>query len=87
MIPLLVRFIPEVLMGPYLVGFDTVAHYVPTTLHWLDGNVDFEFRRYCAIALLLRLTLQYLIFSASACPVLGFGLAVYFGRRVWVGAG
>jgi hypothetical protein len=26
-------------MGPYLVGFDTTAHYVPTTLQWLNGNV------------------------------------------------
>ncbi len=27
-------------MGPYLVGFDTSAHYVPTTLNWLNGAVD-----------------------------------------------
>ena len=31
-IPLLVRFIPEILMGPYVVGFDTIGYYVPTTL-------------------------------------------------------
>ena len=28
-------------MGPYVVGFDTMAHYVPTTLLWLRGNVTF----------------------------------------------
>jgi len=39
LIPLLVRFIPEVLIGPYLVGFDTLAHYLPTTLLWLNGSV------------------------------------------------
>jgi len=27
-------------MGPYLTGFDTMAHYVPTVLHWQQGNVD-----------------------------------------------
>jgi hypothetical protein len=40
LIPLLARCIPELLMGPYLVGFDTMAHYVPTTLLWLQGDVS-----------------------------------------------
>ena len=40
-IPLLLRVIPEVLMGPYVVGFDTMGHYVPTTLLWLRGDVSF----------------------------------------------
>jgi hypothetical protein len=39
-VPLLVRVIPEVLMGPYVVGFDTMGYYVPTTLLWLHGNVS-----------------------------------------------
>src|SRR5665647_690142 len=40
-VPLLLRAVPEVLMGPYVVGFDTMGHYVPTTLLWLRGNVSF----------------------------------------------
>jgi len=47
-IPLLLRAIPEVLMGPYVVGFDTMGHYVPTTLLWLKGGVDLW--RYIATA-------------------------------------
>ena len=39
-VPLIVRAIPEVLMYPYLTGFDTVAHYVPTSLLWMSGGVD-----------------------------------------------
>lgn len=39
-IPMLVRFIPEIIMGPYLVGFDNLAHYVPTTMLWLQGHVS-----------------------------------------------
>jgi hypothetical protein len=31
-VPLLVRVIPEVLMGSHVVGFDTLAYYVPKTL-------------------------------------------------------
>jgi len=40
LVPLLVRVVPELIMGPYLTGFDTMAHYVPTVLHWQAGNVD-----------------------------------------------
>jgi hypothetical protein len=40
-VPLLLRAVPEVLMGPYVVGFDTMGHYVPTTLLWLRGDVTF----------------------------------------------
>lgn len=39
--PLAVRAIPEVLMGPYVVGFDTLAYYVPNTLTWLRAGVGF----------------------------------------------
>lgn len=39
-IPLLIRLIPEVLMGPYVVGFDTMAYYLPTTTLWLHGGIS-----------------------------------------------
>src|SRR5665647_1423592 len=40
-VPLLLRAVPEFIMVPYLVGFDTLGHYVPTTLLWLRGDVTF----------------------------------------------
>ena len=40
-VPFLLRAVPEFIMGPYLVGFDTMGHYVPTTLLWLRGDVTF----------------------------------------------
>jgi hypothetical protein len=40
-IPFMIRFIPEIFMGPFVVGFDTIGSYVPTTLAWLNGGVDF----------------------------------------------
>ncbi len=40
-IPVIVRAIPEILMGPYLVGFDSVGYYVPNTLTWLGNGVSF----------------------------------------------
>ena len=41
LIPLVMRAIPEILMGPYVVGFDTLAYYVPNTLMWLRDGVGF----------------------------------------------
>ena len=32
LIPLFIRAIPEILVGPYPVGCDTIALYVPDTL-------------------------------------------------------
>ena len=34
------RAVPEILMAPYLCGFDTIAHYVPTSLSWLNNGVS-----------------------------------------------
>ena len=42
LIPFLVRCIPEMLMGPYIVGFDTIAHYVPTTIFWSNSNLSLD---------------------------------------------
>lgn len=39
-IPLVVRTIPEILMGPYIVGFDTLAFYIPNTLTWLHNGIN-----------------------------------------------
>jgi hypothetical protein len=41
LIPLAVRAIPEVLMGQFVVGFDTLGYYVPNTLTWLSEGVAF----------------------------------------------
>ncbi len=72
-------------MGQYIVGFDTMAHYVPTSILWLNGGVDLW--RYIATAPLFY-TLIVLLFSAGGpllvvlkvVPILlhGFlGLSIY----------
>jgi hypothetical protein len=44
LIPLTVRVLPEIVMGRYIVGFDTVSYYVPVTLRWVSSGVGlFEF--------------------------------------------
>ena len=41
LIPLVVRAIPETLMGSFVVGFATLGYYVPNTLLWLTDGVGF----------------------------------------------
>ena len=94
LIPLLARCIPELLMGSYLVGFDTMAHYVPTTLLWLRGDVSFA-SFFGTAPLLFTLTTTLTALSGSVFvalkvlpPVLlGFlGISIYtYARRgiVW----
>ena len=85
-IPLVVRMVPELLMGPNIVGFDTLAYYVPNTLTWLRDGVDFW--NFMATApffyvLLMGVTSVgvpiVISLKVIAPPLLGFlGIAVYF---------
>ncbi len=40
-VPLIVRAVPELLMGEFIVGFDPMGYYVPNTILWLNSGVDF----------------------------------------------
>lgn len=85
-VPLILRAIPEILMGSYIVGFDTLAHYVPTTLGWLGEGVSFW--AFVAIAPFLHVMLFGATFIGIPIDIslkvmspllLGFlGIAVYF---------
>ncbi len=88
-IPLAVRSIPEILMGPYIVGFDTMAFYVPNTISWLNGGIDLW--GYLAIAPLFYTILISIV--STGIPIiialkilppllLGFlGVSIYFYAR------
>src|SRR3989441_4098729 len=41
LLPLFIRSIPEILVGPYPIGWDTIAFYVPNTLDWAAGKAGF----------------------------------------------
>ncbi len=80
-------------MGPYLVGFDTVAHYVPTTLSWLGGDLTME--RFIATAPMLYLVTSALTAASGSvfvtlkllAPVLlgCLGLSIYCYARAGLG--
>src|SRR4030042_24754 len=86
LIPLVVRAIPEILMGPYVVGFDTLGYYVPNTLVWLREGVSFW--NFVAVAPFLYVLLMgatsigvpiVISLKVMSPLLLGFlGLAVYF---------
>ncbi len=86
LIPLVMRAIPEILMGPYVVGFDTLAYYVPNTLVWLRDSVGFW--SFVAVAPFLYVLLAgatsigvpiVISLKVMSPLLLGFlGLTVYF---------
>jgi hypothetical protein len=86
LIPLGFRVIPEVLMGPFVVGFDPLGYYIPYTLTWLSGGVSFW--PFLGAAPLLYVLLigfasigipTVLLLKITSPILLGFlGLAVYF---------
>src|SRR6266487_6685411 len=39
-IPLGIRALPEILAGPYPIGYDTIASYIPVMLDWGSGNLQ-----------------------------------------------
>ena len=85
-IPLIVRVIPEILMGQFLVGFDSIGYYVPNTLIWLKNGVNFSaFLSDAPLIYLLLLGVTSLggsiVISIKILSplLLGFlGLAIYF---------
>src|SRR5438876_3957003 len=41
LVPVFIRSIPEILVGPYPIGWDTIAFYVPNTQDWAAGKAGF----------------------------------------------
>jgi hypothetical protein len=93
LIPTLVRAVPEILIGPYITGFDTLGVYVPENLMWLHSGMNLG-------AFLATAPLFYSIFisvvAAGVSPIwvlkiispllLGFlGLTLYLYARKSLG--
>ncbi len=83
LIPLGIRAVPEIIVGPYPVGFDTIAFYVPTTLDWAAGKVGL-------LGMLGTAPLMYMISApvyilTRANPVWTFKVLgpVLYGGMIW----
>jgi hypothetical protein len=87
--PFVARLLPELVMGPFITGFDTMAYYVPNVLSWIHGGSSLvQIIAYPPLfyALLLGLNLSgvSLTLSLKVLPpmLLGFlGFAVYVYAR------
>ena len=66
-VPLVVRIIPEILMGPYVLGFDTMGFYIPNTLLFLHNGTN-----------LSQFLLNGQLFYAIFVPIVAAG-----GSPVW----
>ena len=42
LIPFVIRIIPELMAGPYPIGYDTIGSYVPFMFDWSAGNFKFN---------------------------------------------
>lgn len=91
LIPSLVRVLPEVLMGKYIVGFDTISYYIPVAMRWVNDGVGFlEFMAsaplfYIFLAHLASLGVPFVISLKILPPILlgCLGLAVFvYARKV-----
>ncbi len=58
LVPVFIRSIPEILVGPYPIGWDTIAFYVPNTLDWATGKTPW-------LAMLGTAPLMYMISVAT----------------------
>jgi len=85
-VPLVLRALPEIIMGSYVVGFDTLAYYVPTILKLLNQGADFmSFVAtaplfYALLWSLAKLGMPVVVSVKVLSPVLyGFlGLSIFF---------
>ncbi len=86
LMPALVRAIPEILMGPFVTGFDVLAYYIPNTMLWLrDGGGFWNLLAVSPFFYLLLMGITYIgvpvVLSLKIISplLLGFlGIAVYF---------
>ena len=94
LIPLGIRAIPELLAGPYPIGYDTIASYVPIMYYWASGNLG-PFNPaiggwflFAVLGLTYQLTrLDPVIIAKATGPALygALGLALYYFSRVSLG--
>jgi len=89
-IPFVVRVIPEILMGPYLIGFDTLGFYVPNTEVWFHGEIDlwgylsvapfFYTILMSVVSVGFPLTLALKVISPILLGLLGLSIYIYAKR-------
>lgn len=83
LIPLFIRAIPEILVGPYPIGWDTIAYYVPNTLDWAAGKAGLT--EILATAPLMYMISVPVYLLSRVNPVWIFKIMgpVLYGTMIW----
>jgi hypothetical protein len=83
LIPLGIRAIPEIIVGPYTIGWDTTAFYVPNTLDWSSGNVSPLVMLGIAPLMYMISVIQYLLLKVNPVWIFKFMGPILYGCMIW----
>src|SRR6266571_1723433 len=83
LVSLAIRAIPELLSGPYPVGFDTISFYVPNTIDWTSSG--FSILGILAASPMMYFFTVPIYLVTKANPIVIYKIAgpVLFGALMW----
>ncbi len=83
LIPVGIRAVPEILVGPYPVGWDTIAFYVPNTLDWAAGKVGWMAMLGTAPLMYMISVPVYLLLSVNPVWIFKIMGPLLYGSMIW----
>jgi hypothetical protein len=83
LIPLFIRSIPEILVGPYPIGWDTIAFYVPNTLDWATGKVPSSQILGTGPLMFLVSTSLFLLLRVDPIWIFKIMGPILYGNMIW----
>ena len=83
LLPLFIRSIPEILVGPYPIGWDTIAFYVPNTLDWAAGKAGFTEILGTAPLMYLISVPVYLLSRVNPVWIFKIMGPILYGSMIW----
>src|SRR5256712_4848334 len=83
LIPLFIRSIPEILVGPYPIGWDTIAFYVPTTLDWAAGKTGWVTVLGTAPLMYMLSIPAYLLTRVNPVWIFKIMGPILYGSMIW----
>src|SRR5712692_7678831 len=83
LVPVFIRSMPEILVGPYPIGWDTIAFYVPNTLDWATGKIGFT--EILGTAPLMYMISVPVYWASRVNPVWIFKIMgpILYGTMIW----
>jgi len=83
LVPVFIRSIPEILVGPYPIGWDTIAFYVPNTLDWAAGKAGFTEILGTAPLMYLISVPVYLLSRVNPVWIFKIMGPILYGSMIW----